>query len=152
VAIKVGQVRRVATPAGSCAVRGAPDAGGGAARPPTVMADRVAPRHNLRYRRSQPVDRVSISVEPDEPAAITATATVSLRGSTKTYRFKRVRRAVPAHKRSVVRLALSRGSLKRVRRAIVRKRLLKARVKLTLIDSAGNASRAQARIRLLRGR
>jgi hypothetical protein len=59
---------------------------------------------------------------------------------------------VPAHKRAVVRLALSRGSLKRVRRAVVRKRLLKARVKLTLIDSAGNASRAQARIRLLRGR
>jgi len=149
VAIDVGQVRRIVAPPGACPAETAGTGGG--PQSPNVSADRLAPRFNLRFKRRQRLDRVSISVSPDEPATIAVTATIPARGTSKTFSFKRVRRSVPVGKRTTIRLRLRRDSLRRVHH-LLRRHRLSTKLRLTLADSAGNTRGARAKIRLLRRR
>ena len=152
VAIKVGQVRRVSTP--SLLVHGAgraerrqrrhaaADRDGGprrpAPQPPLSPQPAGRPRLDQRPARRAGDDHRDgnrLDAQLDEDIPLQARAAARSHAA-----------ALGAASRS-----LSRGVLRKVRRAAGRRRLSKARVKVTLIDSAGNASRAQARIKLLRG-
>jgi glucose/arabinose dehydrogenase len=152
VAIKAGEVRRVVATDRSCdsssGPRGRPSPEV-ESPPPAVTADRVAPNPRLRFRSRQRLERVAISVEPDERATLTVTATVTTGTAARIYRFDRVHRAVPAGKRTTIRLRLRHRRLGPLRRAL-RDHALVARFAVTAADAAGNRRTERGKFRLVR--
>jgi glucose/arabinose dehydrogenase len=151
VAIKAGEVRRVAATDRFCR---SPSAGAGPSPavespPPAVTADRVAPNPHLRFRSRQRLERVAISVEPDEHATLTVTARIATGTAARTYRFVRVHRTVPAGKRTTIRLRLRRRALGVLHRAL-RAHALVVRFAVTAADAAGNSRIERGKIRLVR--
>jgi hypothetical protein len=73
---------------------------------------------------------------------------VNVPGASKVYRFKSVKRSVGANKPTKIRLKLASKSLRPVKRALKRKKRLKARITVTARDAAANASKKQTTIKL----
>jgi hypothetical protein len=126
----------------ACSSGGGGGGGGGGGsgsddRPPAVR---------LRVRKRQDVDKVAIVVRSDEPGKVTVRA--SVRVGRRTVRFKTVKRALSAGVRKKLRLRLARKAKRRVKRSLARGRSLRAKVKITVADAAGNATVKRARIRL----
>jgi hypothetical protein len=110
--------------------------------------DTTDPRQRLRVRRRQDVDRVRLVVRSNEAATLTVRASVSVPNSSRTLRFRTVRRRLRANVRRTIRLRLSRRRKRAVKRALARGRRLRARVRLTARDGSGNSSVRRVRIRL----
>jgi hypothetical protein len=131
---------------------GTPGVGGGAL-PNTSGGpgpDKVAPLESLSFAPTQDVDRLSVTARMSEAGTLTASATVSVRGSSKVYRFKSVTKTVVANVATKLRLKLSKRGLRAVKRTLRRHKRVKAKVTVTARDKAGNSRLQKATIRLKR--
>jgi hypothetical protein len=110
--------------------------------------DKVAPFETLSFAPLQRVAKLFVTARASEAGTIGASASVSVGGSSKVYRFKKVSRKAVANKAVKLRLKLARTSLRKVKRALSRHKRLKANVTVTARDAAGNARSQKATIRL----
>lgn len=135
---------------GACSSGGGPGGGGpgGGTGNDVPGGDTLAPRQSVAARRRQDIDRLVVSVRPNEAVALTASAGVNVPGASRTLPFRVVRRSVGAGVRARLRLKLSRRNLRSAKRALRRGRRLIAKVKLSARDAAGNVSTARRSIRL----
>jgi hypothetical protein len=108
------------------------------------VVSRNAHQHVLRTHYLQ------ISVTPSEAATITARATAHLGAAGRVLRFHTATRRISAHRRVILKLRLSKPSLRKLRRAFRHHRSFVARVTVTARDAAGNTGSARRAVRLLR--
>ncbi len=113
--------------------------------------DRLAPFLSLNARRRQDIDKLHVTVRPNEQVTVNATGRVNTSGgAAKVLRFKRVTRSVAAQKRTKLRLRLTRKSLRTVKRTLRRGKRLRAKLTLTAKDRAGNTRVDRVSVRLRR--
>jgi glucose/arabinose dehydrogenase len=120
-----------------------------APRPPVRPGppDRSSPRVSIRVARKGRVGRRAqprIVVVANEACRVTIGA--RLAGT----RLKSVRTSLRAGRRTVVRLRPRAGAVKRIRRAVRRKRRVTMVVSVTAVDAAGNRGRVQRRLKVRR--
>lgn len=121
--------------------------GGGGGAPPGPNG--AGPHEKLSFKRTQDVDNVALVVRSDVDVKLTVTGGVSVpAGLARTLRFKRIKKAVQANKRTKVRLRFSRKRKAVLKRALRRTHGLKANVKLTAVDGAGKRQVRRVKIRL----
>jgi hypothetical protein len=96
------------------------------------------------------VDKLGITVSPGENLTATLSGSVRVPGASKVFKFKTVTQSVAARVGPGTRLALKlSGKAKRaVKRALKRKKILKAKLKLLLTDAAGNKKTFKYKVRL----
>jgi glucose/arabinose dehydrogenase len=144
-----GSVYRIApdtnpTP-GPCGPSGPPSTG--------PVKDTTKPLLTLRRRKRQRVLRthsISVGAVSNELATFTGTATVRVGKTAATLRFKRAtRKNVSAGKRLTLKLKLTKGTLRKLRRSMSHHRTRLAHVTVTARDSAGNARSRRVTIRLV---
>jgi hypothetical protein len=131
-----GAANSGAAPA-ACPTGGGP---GGPGPGGTGGADKVKPKVKASAKKSQDVDKLSVSVRLSEKAKLTVSGTVAVPGSSRTLRFKTVRRTLKAGVKKKFRLKLTRKRLKSVKRSLKNGHKLKAKVKVQARDAAGNKS------------
>jgi hypothetical protein len=111
--------------------------------------DRLAPFLSLKARKRQDIDKLYVTVRPNEQVTINATGSVNTSGrAAKVLRFKRVTRSVAAQKTTKLRLRLTRKSLRTVKRTLRRGKRLRAKLTLTAKDRAGNTRIDHVSVRL----
>jgi hypothetical protein len=125
-----------ATTAANCPSTG----GGNPAGPGGGSADTVRPKVTASAKKSQDVDKLSVSVRLTETAKLTVSGSVSVPGSSRTLRFKTVRRTLKGAVKKKIRLRLSKARLGSVKRSLRNGHKLKAKLKLQAKDAAGNKS------------
>jgi hypothetical protein len=112
------------------------------------------PRAVLRGRRVQRVLRqrgVVVSASSNVTAMATATGTITVPGgAAAALRLRAASRRVRAGRPGRLKLRLSRRGIRTVRRALVRRRALRATVRLTLEDGLGRTDTTTKRLRLTR--
>ena len=146
-----GVVQATPTPkaANACPSVGGGGGGGGVGGGGGAGSDTTSPSVRLRARKRQDIDKLAIVVRSSEDSTVTVRASVSVPGSAaRTVRFKTVRRSLAAGVRKQIRLRLKRRAKRAVKRALARGKRLKAKVKITVRDRAGNATVKRLRIRL----
>jgi hypothetical protein len=115
--------------------------------------DTTAPALSLRRRKRQRVLRthsISVGAVANELSAFSATATVRVSKAAATLRFTRAtRKSVAAGKRVALKLTLTKGTLRKLRRAMSRHRSRIAHVTVTARDSSGNARTKRLTVRLV---
>ena len=84
------------------------------------------------------------------PCTLTASATVSLAGASRSLKLRSIVRRAASGKQVRLRLALSSKTLRSIRRALRRGVKLTAKVTVVATDAAGNSSKSTRRIRLKR--
>lgn len=150
VAIKAGEVRRIAAAESSCRAAASP---GELVRTPgfrTVKnADRTPPKLRLRYRRRQRARALRISVRLEEPATVTAKGKARVRANRRRYAYRAVRR--PLLGAGTVRLRIRPGKrlASALRRHVAFGRRASARLSVRAVDASGNVTRTTARIALV---
>jgi hypothetical protein len=112
--------------------------------------DRVRPLQNLSFAPVQDIDKLFVRARMSEPGRLRAAATVSVGGASKVYRFKTVSRSVAANVFTKLRLKLAKKKLKAVKRALAKRKRLKARITVTAVDKSGNKRAQKATVRLKR--
>jgi peptidoglycan/xylan/chitin deacetylase (PgdA/CDA1 family) len=115
---------------------------------PKVVADKVTAFASLSVKSRQDVDKLFVTASMAEAGTLSAAGSVNVPGASKVHRFKKVSaKAVPG---TVVklRLRLSKKSLKAVKRALRHHRKLKAKIRITARDAAGNSKSAKRSVRL----
>jgi hypothetical protein len=122
--------------------------------PIAAAADKTAPALRLRARSSQRALRqkgIVIEVQcPTEACTATAQGTVSVPSAARTYRLKSATKQIPRGGKAKLKLRLSKKAFKAVRRALSKRKKVKARVTVTVKDAAGNAATKKRSIRLKR--
>ena len=88
------------------------------------------------------------SISSNIDGNLVATATVSVPKLSKVYKFKAVRAKVLANNKTTVRLRLSRSGLKAVKKALVKHKRLKAKMKLTITTASGAVTTVTKTVRL----
>lgn len=101
-------------------------------------ADKFAPLQTLSFAAVQDIDKLRVTTRSTEAGTITATGTVGMPGASKALRFKPAKRAVAANVKTTLKLKLSKKSLRSAKRALKKRKHLKAKIVLTAIDKAGN--------------
>jgi glucose/arabinose dehydrogenase len=157
VAIKAGEVRRVAAAETAC--RGASStetaSTGEIVRAPgfrTVpTADRNPPRLHLRFSKRQHAKALVLSLRLEEPARITVKAKATLRARSKPYRYRKLHRRVPGAGTVRLRLHPRIALAAALRRHTRFGRRPTARVTIRAVDASGNSTRRTLRISLVRG-
>jgi hypothetical protein len=127
-------------PAGASGVPPSPDS--------KPVADKSAPVQVLTGSKTQDIDKLTVTVRVNEAGTVNVAGSVNVPGASKVYRFKSVKRSVGANKPTKIRLKLASKSLRPVKRALKRKKRLKARITVTARDAAANASKKQTTIKL----
>jgi hypothetical protein len=125
--------------------------GPGGRLPPTSGGpgrDRIRPFESLSFAAIQDVDKLFVRARMSEAGRLAARGNVSVPGAAKTYRFKRVSRSVTANRFVKLRLKLAKKGLRVVKRALKRRKRLKAKITVTAIDKARNKRAQKAVIRL----
>jgi hypothetical protein len=125
-----------------------PPGGGGGGGGGT--ADKVAPLETLSYAAVQDIDKLFVKARANEAGTLSASATVSVAGASKVYRFKTVTKSVSANVSTKLRLKLAKKRLKTVKKALKKGKHLKAKVTVTAQDKAKNKRSQKATIRLTR--
>ena len=99
---------------------------------------------------SQDVDKLGITLSPGENLTATLSGTVSVPRTSKVFKFKTVTQSVAPRAGPGTRLALklSGKAKKAVKKALKRKKILKAKLKLLLMDAAGNKKTRKYKVRL----
>jgi hypothetical protein len=121
-----------------------PDTSGG------TGPDRVRPLQNLRFAPVQDIDKLFVRARMSEPGTLRAAATVSVGGASKVYRFKPVSRPVAANVFKKLRLKLAKKKLRAVKRALAKRKRLRAKITVTAVDESGNKRAQKATVRLKR--
>ena len=129
-----GQVNGSVTPAGCPGPPPTGDGGGG------TTTDKTRPKVTTSVKKTQDVDKLSVTVKLSEQASLTLSGTVAVPGSSRTLRFKTVRRTLKGGVKKKIRVKLTKARLKSVKRSLRRGHKLKAKLKLTAKDVAGNKS------------
>jgi hypothetical protein len=127
--------------------------GGGGPLPDTSGGpgpDKVAPFETLSFGAVQNIDKLFVRAKMSEAGTLRASATVSVAGASKVYRFKTVTKSVSANVSTKLRLKLSKKRLKTVKKALKKGKHLKAKVTVTARDKAKNKRSQKATIRLKR--
>jgi glucose/arabinose dehydrogenase len=125
----------------------------GLTTPPPVAKDTTKPSLSLRRRKRQRVLRthsISVGAVANELSTFSATAIVRVSRAAATLRFTRAtRKSVAAGKRVALKLKLTKGTLRKLRRAMSRHRSRVAHVTVTARDSSGNARTKRLTVRLV---
>lgn len=111
-------------------------------RKPGVKVGRLRTQ-SLRKARS-----LSVTLRSDETATVTGRGSITLPGAARLVRFRAVKRRLVPDRRTVVRLPLSSKNLRRVRRVLRQGKRLRAKVRLTVTDANGNATRLRRTIKV----
>jgi hypothetical protein len=125
--------------------------GAGPALPSTTGGpgpDKVRPLENLSFAPVQDIDKLFVKARMSEAGSLHASATVSTSGASKVYRFKTVSRSVAANVFTKLRLKLAKKNLKAVKRALKKRKRLKAKITITAVDKSKNKRSQKATIRL----
>ena len=120
---------------------------------PAPAQDVTAPELGLGGARLQRVLRqraVVVRVRADEAATLTATGTVSVPAAARAVRLRRAGATIAAGESATLKLRLSRKALAAVRRGLTLRHRLRASVRVTATDAAGNRTSALRRIALRR--
>lgn len=144
-----GAVVAAPTPkaANNCSGVGGPIGGGGGGGGGS-SDDKRKPKATLGGKKTQDVDKLAVTVTLDEAGTVSATGTVRVPNSSKTYRFKKARKSAKAGTRVKLRLKLSRKSKRAVKRALRRGRKLRAKLVVTGVDKAKNRTTKRKTVRL----
>ena len=111
--------------------------------------DRLPPFLSLVASRRQDIDKLRVTVRPNEQVTVTAAASVKTPGgAAKLYRFKQVTRNIAARQKTRLRLKLAPRSLRAVKRALRRGKRLRAKITLRSKDRAGNSRIDHVRVLL----
>jgi hypothetical protein len=114
----------------------------------------TAPGLVLGGRRTQrAVRQKAVFVDagcPTEACSARGTGTVSVPLTTKVYRLRPATAQIPQGGKARLRLKLTKKALKAVKRALARRKRVKAKVTVTVKDAGGNARRGSRTIRLRR--
>lgn len=122
----------------------APGGGGGQVSAP----DTTRPVLTLSGRKRQRLGRsVSVTVRCNERCTATATGTLT---ASKRYTLKRARRTIAAGRRVQMKLALSAKAVKAARRSLGRRKKVRARLTVTVVDTAGNRTTKKMTVTLQR--
>jgi plastocyanin len=138
---------------GTVVVNPSPPAGGGGGGTPGPGPAPVdtAPISSLIGSSKQRVGKLYVRASMNEPGTLTATGTVGVPGgAAKVFRFKAVSRQVSANVPVRLRLKLPRRALKAVKRALARRKKLRAIITLTAKDATGHQAVRKQTIRLTR--
>jgi hypothetical protein len=130
---------------GSCPAGGGGGGGGGG----SIVQDLDKPSCSLRYSRRQDVDRLSVRARTNEAGTLSATAVV-LVGPAKVVGFKSVSKTAPQNKFTRLALKLANKDKRTVKRALRRKKRLRARLLVTARDKAGNEQNRRVTVYLTR--
>jgi subtilisin len=105
----------------------------------------------LRIARRQDVDRLTVSARLAEPGTVTATARVRLgAGASRTFVSRVASASVRPNETRRLRVPLRRSAVKRIKDALRRGARVRARVRMTVFDPAGNARSKSLRVELRR--
>jgi hypothetical protein len=118
--------------------------------PPPPPPDTTKPSAILGGPFAQRVTKLYVRAQMTEAGTLAARGTVSVPRASKLYRFRPVTKPATANVPAKLRLKLSSGSRRAVKRALNRGRKLRARVTVTATDKAGNATVTKRVIRLKR--
>src|SRR3954453_2422034 len=118
-----------------------PGGGGGGG-----TTDTLAPLQTLSFSAVQDIDKLRVTTRTNEAGKVVATGTVGVPGASKVYRFKRASRSVAANVKTTLRLKLAKKRLRAVKRALKKRKHLKAKITLTVADKAGNKRTAKITI------
>ena len=135
------------SPACPAATGGSGGGGGGGGG---TTPDRVAPLQRLKVRPIQRVGKLYVSCVVNEAGTLAVSGTVSVPGAAKVYRLKTVKRTVAANVRVKIRVKLTKGGLRAARKALGHGKHLKAKLKITAKDRAGNTRSERAVVQLKR--
>ena len=91
-----------------------------------------------------------VSVTCDEACSATASASVNVPGSSKVFKLKPVKRSLAAGAKTKLKIKLSKKTVKAGKRALKKHKRVKATVSVGATDAAGNSSKAQRKIRLVK--
>jgi hypothetical protein len=127
----------------------APPGSGGGGGGSGGGADKFAPLEALSFSPVQHVGKLFVTVRSSESGTVRATGTTSTSGAAKVFRFKPVSRSVKANAKTKLRLRLAKKSLRAVKRALKKRKKLKAKINVSAIDKAGNRRTQKAVIRLI---
>jgi hypothetical protein len=117
--------------------------GGGGGAP-----DTLAPDQFLSFGSRQDVDRLGVTVTLNEAATVTVRGSVNVPGAARRLALRTVRQDLAANVRKRFRLRLRRRALRAVRNALEDGSTVRASVRITAEDGAGNSSLERPRIRL----
>jgi glucose/arabinose dehydrogenase/PKD repeat protein len=119
----------------------------------TAPVTGTAPTLALVAARTQKVLKqrgVIVRASCSSPCTLTASATVSLAGASRSLKLRGIVRQAASGKQVRLRLALSKKALRSIRRALRRGVRLTAKVTVVATDAAGNSSKSTRRIKLRR--
>jgi hypothetical protein len=116
--------------------------------PPPPLLDEVLALGAVTAASSQDVDRLRITLNPREAVTAKLSGTVSVPGGAKVYRFTTVSKSIGAGAKTTLSLRLSAKRKRAVKKALRRKKRLKAKLTLVVTDGAGNSKTSKYAVRL----
>lgn len=119
--------------------------------PPAVtFVDKKAPFQTFSTSSTQRVRTLAIRLLLNENATLTVKGSIAVAGASKVYRYKSVTLAAVANVPVRVRPKLARLGLKAIKRALKRRKKLRAKFSITAVDQSGNTSVSRRTIKLKR--
>ena len=116
--------------------------------PPPPPADTVVALGTVTAASSQDVDKLGITLNPGEAVTATLSGSVKVPGTSKAFRFTTVKKSVGAGAKTKLALKLKGKGKKAVKKALKRKKTLKAKLTLVVTDAAGNSKTSKHSVRL----
>jgi plastocyanin len=117
----------------------------------TTAPDKAAPVLALSGKRRQNVVRqraVVVAIRADEPVTVAVSGGIALPGKSTVIRLRRVTRTLAAGTVRKIKLRIAKRPLRAVRRALLRRVRLSARLTVTAKDRAGNVRTARRKVGL----
>ncbi len=118
--------------------------------PPAVKADKVTAFASLKAPKSQDIDKLFVRAAMIEPGTLSASATVNVPNASRVFKFKRVSKKATAGKSVKLRLKISKKGLRAAKRALRAHKRLRAKIRVTAKDNAGNSRTAKRTVKLRR--
>jgi hypothetical protein len=118
--------------------------------PPPPPPDKITAFSLLKVASSQKVAKLVVRVGMGEPGTITLGGTVNVPNASKVYKLKSVSATAVPGATVTIRAKLAKKGLKAVKRALRRRRTVKAKLTITAKDVAGNTKTAKRTVRLKR--
>ena len=114
---------------------------------PRPAADKVLELGAIKASSEQDIDKLVITLRPEEAVEVKVSGSVNVPGASKVYRFKTVNRSLEAGT-TRLRLKLASGAKRVVKRALRRMKKLSAKFTLVVTDDAGNSRTKKYSVRL----
>jgi hypothetical protein len=118
--------------------------------PPPPPADTVTSFSTLKCASSQKADKLVVLAAMAENGTITVSGTVSAPNASKVFKLKSVSVNATAGKTVTVKVKFAKKALKAVKKALKRRKKVKANLTITARDSAGNAKSEKRSVKLKR--